>query len=123
MSINSRAKGARTERELAQKMKEVFGWSQAHRTNQFCGKNGDSDVIIPELPQVFVESKAVERLNVPAAMARAVEDAAAAGKLPVLCHKRNRGEWLLTLRLEDLPRFSEMVELSKSMRVEASGNE
>jgi Holliday junction resolvase len=122
MSINSRAKGARTERELSQKMKEVFGW-EAHRTNQFCGKNGDSDVIIPELPQVFVESKAVERLNVPAAMARAVEDAAAAGKLPVLCHKRNRGEWLLTLRLEDLPRFSEMVELSKSMRLEAGGKE
>jgi hypothetical protein len=75
------------------------------------------------MPQVLVESKAVERLNVPAAMARAVEDAAAAGKLPVLCHKRNRGEWLLTLRLEDLPRFSEMVELSKSMRLAAGESE
>ena len=117
--INSRAKGARTELELAKKLQELFGW-KARRTQQYTGTAGDSDVLVLELPQVFVESKAVEKLNVHQAMARAVEDAAAAGKLPVLCHKKNRTGWLVTLRIEDLTLLSSMVEAAKSMRVAES---
>ena len=113
---NSRAKGSRTERSLAQELNKEMKWS-ARRTAQTCGKFGDGDIFIPELPQVLVESKAVEKLNVMQAMERAVEDAAAAGKLPVLCHKKNRTPWLLTIRLSDLSLFTEMVEQSKSMKV------
>ena len=115
---NSRAKGSRTERELARELNKEMGWS-ARRTAQTCGKFGDADIHIPELPQVLVESKAVQTLNVVAAMNRAVEDAAAAGKLPVLCHKKNRTPWLLTIRLSDLRLFMEMVDQSKSMKEEA----
>lgn len=117
---NSRAKGCRTERELAKEINKEMGWS-ARRTAQTCGKLGDADIFIPELPQVLMESKAVEKLNVMQAMERAVEDAAAAGKLPVLCHKKNRTPWLLTIRLSDLNLFIEMVEKSKSMK--AGGSE
>ena len=111
MPINSRAKGSRTERELSHKLHEVCGWT-ARRTAQACGKFGDSDVVVPEIPRLLVESKAVERLNVVAAMARASEDAAASEKLPMLCHKRNRTEWLVTVRLADLPEISRLVSMS-----------
>jgi len=120
--INSRAKGARTELELAKKLQELFGW-KARRTVQFCGKAGDADVLIPEIPQVLVESKAVEKLNVQQAMDRAAEDAAASGKIPVLCHKRKRKEWLVTLRLQDLHLFSSMVEQSRLLKEGASENQ
>ena len=116
MPINSRAKGARTERELAKKLEEVMGW-KARRTQQFCGAAGDSDVVVMNVPQLFVESKSVERLNVVAAMDQAVQDAKAAGKLPCLCHKRNRTEWLVTVRLTDLPLFAEMIQQSRSMKM------
>ena len=117
--VNSRAKGCRTERELSQKLEEVMGW-KCHRTAQRTGIHGDSDVLVPEIPQLFVESKAVEKLNIHAAMERAVKDAKPLGKVPVVCHKKNRTGWLLTLRLEDLRLFTAMVEASKCMRAAAS---
>lgn len=119
MTINSRSKGVRTERELSKKLEEVMGW-KARRTQQYCGAAGDSDVVIEELPQVFLESKAVEKLNVQAAMDRAAEDAAAEGKIPVLAHKRNRKEWLMTIRLSDMPQLLQMVEIYVSMKQEES---
>jgi len=117
MSINSRQKGKRTELELAHKLEEIMGWT-ARRTAQFCGANGDSDVTVESIPQLFVESKCVEKLNVVAAMKQAASDAKAAGKLPCLCHRRNRTEWLVTIRLTDLPLFAQMVEQSRCMRAE-----
>ena len=117
MPINSRQKGKRTELELAHKLEEVMGW-KARRTAQFCGSNGDSDVIVENIPQLFLESKSVERLNVVAAMEQAVSDAKAAGKLPCLCHRRKRTEWLVTIRLTDLSLFAQMVEQSRCMRAE-----
>ena len=50
--VNSRAKGARAERELANKLKE-HGF-QAHRTQQFCGKAGNSDVECQELSKYHI---------------------------------------------------------------------
>ena len=119
MPVKSRQKGKRTELQLAHKLEEVMGW-KARRTQQNNGAAGDSDVVIEELPQVFLESKAVEKLNVQAAMDRAAEDAAAEGKIPVLAHKRNRKEWLMTIRLSDMPRLFQMVEIYMSMKQEES---
>jgi hypothetical protein len=78
-----------------------MGYS-ARRTQQFCGAAGDSDVEVAELPGLFVESKRCQRLNIHAVMDQAVSDASPKGKLPVVCHRKNGAEWLLTLRLEDL---------------------
>ena len=54
------------------------------------------------IPGVHPEIKRVERLNVPAAFAQAVRDSERFhdGK-PALFHRRNRQEWLVTMRLED----------------------
>lgn len=120
--INSRAKGCVGERELSHEIKRVMGWmgiqTEANRTAQHCGDSGDSDVLIHQLPQVFAEVKRVERLNVQEAMDKAAKQAEVAGKIPVLFHRRNRHPWLVTLKLDQLPAFAEMLETAKCIAEE-----
>lgn len=116
--INSRAKGCRGELELAHEIKERFGW-KARRTQQYCGASEDasSDVVVAELPQVHLEVKRTERLNVALAFQQALRDATLAGKLPVLFHKKNRQPWMVTYRLEDLIQVAEQVMAASTMRM------
>jgi hypothetical protein len=107
MSIHSRNKGAAGERELAEKF-EHMGYT-ARRSQQYCGANSDSDITVEELPSLLIESKRVERLNLHEAMVKAASDAAPHLKTPVVCHRRNGAEWLLTIRLKDLHVFVERV--------------
>lgn len=106
MPVNSRAKGCRAERDLCHSLKETLGWD-ARRSQQFCGNAGDADLIVEQVPNLFVESKMVEKLNVTQAMAKAVEQCG--GALPILCHRKKRTNWLVTVRLEDLLALSQMV--------------
>lgn len=54
------------------------------------------------LPGVHIECKRVEKLNVPEAMKQAVGDSEKLGDgVPALFHRRNREEWLVTMRLTD----------------------
>jgi Holliday junction resolvase len=94
--INSRQKGARFERELAKVFRE-HGY-EARRGQQYCGANGDADVV--GLPFIHVECKAVERLNIFDAMAQSKHDAKE-GEIPIVCHKKNYTDWLVTMRIED----------------------
>jgi hypothetical protein len=55
--------------------------------------------VCPDPPGFHFEVKAVERLNVNEAMAQAVDDAGQ--KMPVVAHKRSRGDWLVTMRASD----------------------
>ena len=94
--VNSRAKGAEGERELAKILRER-GY-EARRGQQFCGANGDADVV--GLPGYHIECKRVEKLNLEAAMEQSKRDARQ-GEIPIVVHRKNRHEWLATLRLED----------------------
>lgn len=94
--VNSRQKGARFERTLAHKLSE-YGYS-CRRGQQYCGANGDADVV--GLPGVHIEAKAVERLNIYDAISQAKRDARA-GELPVVMHKKNNCEILVTMTLDD----------------------
>jgi hypothetical protein len=107
MPLNSRAKGARAERLLAQELKEVMGWESARRSQQYCGAGETSDVLVEEMPGLFLESKAVEALSIHPVMERAVREAG--HKLAVVAHKKNRTEWLVTMRLVDWLAISRMV--------------
>lgn len=107
MPVNSRAKGCRAERDLCHSLKETLGWKTVRRSQQFCGNAGDADLIAEEAPNLFIESKMVEKLNVTLAMAKAVEQSG--GALPILCHRKKRTNWLVTVRLEDLLALSKMV--------------
>lgn len=94
--MNSREKGAAAERELANILKK-HGYT-ARRGQQYSGANGDADVV--GIPGVHIECKRVERLNIHDAMNQAVRDARD-GEIPVVIHRKNRTEWLVTMRLED----------------------
>jgi hypothetical protein len=63
--------------------------------------------LVPEVPGLFIESKAVEKLSIHPVMERAVREAG--HKLAVVAHKKNRTGWLITLQLSDLPRLIAML--------------
>lgn len=94
--MNSRNKGATGERELA-KVLRGYGYN-CRRGQQYCGANGDADVV--GLPGLHIECKRVERLNLDDAMAQAKADARDE-EIPVVMHRKNNGEWRVTIPLED----------------------
>lgn len=95
MAVNSKAKGARFERALASKLRE-YGY-EARRGQQFCGANGDADVV--GLPHIHIEAKHQERMQLYDWMAQAKRDSK--GDLPAVFHKKNNAEILVTMELED----------------------
>lgn len=95
--VNSRAKGARGERELANKLKE-HGF-EARRGQQFCGSNGDPDVVCTELNDYHIECKVVQALNIDKAMSQSLNDCQ--DKTPICVHRKNHKPWLVTMYLED----------------------
>lgn len=105
--MNSRQKGKRIELELVHKLKEVFGWESVARSQQYCGRAGDSDLQAPEAPTLFIESKGVQNLNLHRAMEVAVSQAG--GMTAVVCHKKNRTGWLVTMRIEEVPAFVSLM--------------
>ena len=94
--MNSRNKGAAGERELAAKLRE-YGYD-CRRGQQYSGANGDADVV--GLPGVHIECKRVEKLDLYGAMAQSERDAKG-DDVPAVFHRRNRQEWLVTLRIDD----------------------
>lgn len=94
--INSNQKGKAGEREFAKWLRENVG-CDARRGQQYSG-GSDSPDVVTDLPFHF-EVKRVERLNVHDALAQAIADSE--GKTPIVAHRRNRGEWLITLRASD----------------------
>ena len=94
--MNSRQKGARGERELAGKLKE-YGY-EARRGQQYCGSNGDADVV--GLPGIHIECKRVERLDIYAAIEQSVRDTPPM-QTPVVMHRKNGCKWLVTMRFDD----------------------
>lgn len=108
--MNSRNKGAAGERELAGILKK-YGY-ECRRGQQFCGANGDADVV--GLPGIHIECKRVEKLNLDAALEQAERDARA-GEIPTVFHRKNRKEWKVTLRLNDFVKlYAEAEEKRKS---------
>lgn len=93
----SRNKGKVGEREVAKFLRD-HGYADARRGVQFSGKTGQADVV--GLPGIHLEVKRVERLNIENAMAQSIGDARD-GEVPVVFHRKDRGEWMVTMRAED----------------------
>lgn len=94
--MNSKAKGARGERELSNKLKK-YGYD-CRRGQQYCGANGDADVV--GLSGIHIECKRVEKLNLYDAVSQAKSDAREDEK-PTVFHRKNNCEWLVTMTLPD----------------------
>lgn len=101
--MNSREKGARGERELANFL--IAHGYQARRGQQYSGANGDADV--EGLDGIHIECKRVEKLNIDKAMKQSCEDAYAdslkQGKtiVPTVWHRANGAKWKVTMLAED----------------------
>lgn len=95
MGKSQQEKGKRGERELA-KILTDYGF-ECHRGQQYCGSNGDADVV--GLSGIHIEVKRVEKLNIMKAMKQSQEDARS-GELPAVFHRKNHEEWLVTMPLE-----------------------
>ncbi len=98
--VNSKQKGARFERLLSSKFRE-YGYD-ARRTAQYCGNTGDASDVVG-LPFIHIEAKHQEQMRLYEWMAQAKRDAEAGGKgaLPVVFHKKNNAEILVTMELHD----------------------
>lgn len=95
--MNSRAKGARGERAFRDLLR-AEGY-EARRGQQFSGSPDSPDVVCPDLKGYHFEVKCVERLNIEDAMAQARRDAGET-KIPIVAHKRNHCNWLITMDAE-----------------------
>ena len=96
MGMSQREKGKRGERELASMLRDE-GYD-TRRGQQFCGKNGDADVV--GLPGIHIEVKRVEHLNLYDAIAQACRDSMV-NELPAVFHRKDRCAWLVTMPFED----------------------
>lgn len=94
--MNSRDKGKRGELEISHILQNR-GYD-AKRSVQYCGANGDADVI--GLKGVHIEVKRVEKLNLEEAMQQSRVDARDK-EIPVVFHRKNNKKWLCTLDLND----------------------
>ncbi len=98
MAVNSKQKGARFERLLASRFRE-YGY-EARRTAQYCGNTGDASDVVG-LPGIHIEAKHQERMQLYDWMAQAKRDSAGSGKLPVVFHKKNNADILVTMTFDD----------------------
>jgi hypothetical protein len=105
--INSKRKGKNGELEVAHIL-QARGYN-ARRSQQFCGANGDADVV--GLPGFHIEVKRVEKLNLGKAMDQAKRDASK-DEVPIVFHRKNNGKWQATLMLDD---FLDIVDDSYEM--------
>ena len=104
---NSRKKGKRFELTVAGLFRSI-GY-EARRGQQYCGANGDADVI--GVPGIHIECKAVEKLNLYDAMAQAKHDARP-DELPVVIHNKNNCNVRVTME------FDHWAELYRAWEVE-----
>lgn len=101
----SRNKGKQGEREFAKELTWVLD-CMACRGRQYHGRQDAPDVYT-DIEGVHFEVKRTESLSLYTAMKQACDDAGDA--VPVVAHRRNDREWLLVLRLGDLPDFIKVL--------------
>lgn len=105
MAINSRSKGKAGELALVHKLKE-YGYENAQRGVQYCGVNGDADVVgVSDLLHIECKVTDVGHGKNYEWLEQAQNDARE-GEMPVVMHRRSsqkiKGKpWLVTLTLDD----------------------
>lgn len=95
--MNSKRKGKAGELDWARFCRE-HGYD-CRRTAQYCGNTGDASDVVG-LPGIHQEVKRVERLCIEDAMAQAMRDSRGTA-LPIVAHRKNNHEWLVTMRADD----------------------
>jgi hypothetical protein len=116
--INSRAKGAAGERELAGYLREQ-GWQKARRTQQYAGnpEGGSGDVVCENFP-FHIEGKRCQALKPEEWMAQAKRDCPT-GKIPAVFFRRNgRKEWLVVLSADDVCELARQLAPAREIKID-----
>lgn len=111
----SRRKGASFERWLVHRFRAVFPAAEIRRGFQTRGGAEAPDV---DVPGYWIEAKAHRRVDLRAALAQAIADAAP-GRVPVAVCKDNRATPLVVLRLDDFLQLITPAAVSPSSPVPA----
>lgn len=98
MGKMQRDKGARFERTVAGLFKD-YGYN-TFRTAQYEGKSGDC-ADVEGAPGIHIECKHCERMTLYDWVAQAVRDSQKKGNKPVVIHKANNKDILVTMRFDD----------------------
>lgn len=109
---NSKQKGSRFERYIAQLFRE-YGYKDARRTAQYCGNTGDA-ADLTGIPYLHLECKHQEQFRIYDWMAQAVHDSQKSGDIPTVVFKKNNHEVLVALRFEDFMKLYAEYEASVS---------
>ena len=115
MSVNSKQKGARFERTLASKFRE-YGYEDARRTAQYCGNTGDASDVVG-LSYIHIEAKHQERMQLYDWMEQAKRDAKAGNenRIPIVFHKKNNADILVTMTFDDFMEIYKEYESSRTL--------
>ncbi len=105
MSINSRQKGKRAEREAAGVLTDLLG-AHFRRAQQYAGGVESAD-ILGGPPELHWEVKHQERMQLYKWLDQAIADAV--DNLPLVLHRQNGKEWLLSLRVSDMLRLCSII--------------
>ena len=120
MGRMQREKGKRGEREASQAIQQHLGVA-ARRGQQYCG-SPDSPDVITAIDGVAIEVKRCETVAIHRWMDKAVADSP--GDVPVIIHRKNNTDWLVTLRLGDVNGFyKRLVAAQASPQPEGVGDE
>lgn len=104
----SRDKGARFEREIANRLKEVFG-SRVTRSSGQCF-SGDTRADV-DCPNLWVECKVGKRPNIKAALEQAEEarESSESTKTPIAICKWDRDEPIASMRVDAFIEFLKLI--------------
>lgn len=101
MGKMQKEKGARFERTLASLLRDQ-GFHEAERTAQHSGKNG-GEPDVKGVPGIHIEAKHQETMRLYEWIDQAKRDVSEkkSDDIPVVMHKKNNAEILVTMRFED----------------------
>lgn len=113
MGKAEREKGKRGEREFVHAWNEL-GLPALRRSQQYCGTETSADTVPVDDHELGIhfEVKRVEKLNLKSAYKQAASDCG--DGVPVVAHKRNRDQWMLTFSLGDLLVFIDRVSAARN---------
>lgn len=123
--MNSRDKGVKGERELANYLKERG--VEARRGQQHAG-GGDSPDVLSSWTDTHIECKRTRNFALYDAMDQAIRDSAGTGRVPIVAHRsdtkpgdnlkpveqrsKSRGKWLVVISLDDFIRLKQTADVS-----------
>lgn len=113
MAKKSKDKGKNGELDVA-RLFRGHGY-EARRGQQYCGSNGDADVVGP--PGIHIEVKRTEAFRLYDALDQAKRDAKE-GLFPIVVHRKNHHEWVVVMTFDDWMELYREWEAGTSGRVD-----